>query len=212
MRSASPPHPDAIHGHLVRIADDVSARLADALRIVGPVTLDDRSRDGIGYFLSRAVVGQQLSTKAARSIWRRVISTASADGLSVTALFTATNADRLRQCGVSRAKVRALCGIRDAEQAGRLSSKSLSALDQAERTRQLRALFGVGPWTCDMASIFYYRCPDIWPEGDVAVQRTFRRLIGPRKPEPLARRFTPYRSYLALSMWRLVDRTPEVSD
>lgn len=212
MRSASPPHPDAIHGHLVRIADDVSARLADALRIVGPVTLDDRSRDGIGYFLSRAVVGQQLSTKVARSIWRRVISTASADGLSVTALFTATNADRLRQCGVSRAKVRALCGIRDAEQAGRLSSKSLSALDQAERTRQLRALFGVGPWTCDMASIFYYRCPDIWPEGDVAVQRTFRRLIGPRKPEPLARRFTPYRSYLALSMWRLVDRTPEVSD
>ena len=212
MRSASPPHPDAIHRHLVRIADDVSARLADALRVVGPVTLDDRSRDGIGYFLSRAVVGQQLSTKAARSIWRRVISAASADGLSVTALFTSTNADRLRQCGVSRAKVRALCGIHAAEQSGRLSSESLSALDQAERTRQLRTLFGVGPWTCDMASIFYYRCPDIWPEGDVAVQRTFRRLIGPRKPEPIARRFAPYRSYLALSMWQLVDRTPEVSD
>ncbi len=210
MRSASLRRPDAIHRHIVTIADDVSARLAEALRDVGPVTLQDRSRYGIAYFLSRAVVGQQLSTKAARSIWRRVTSAASADGPSVTGFFTSANAEQLHQCGVSRAKVTALCGIFEAERAGRLSSETLSALDRSERERQLSRLIGIGPWTCDMASIFFYCCPDIWPEGDVAVQRTFRRLVGRRKPEPAARRFAPYRSYLALSMWRVVDGQPDV--
>ena len=59
-----------------------------------------------------------------------------------------------------------------------------------------------------MALIFYFHLPDVWPEGDVAVQRTFKRLIGRRKPKKAVARFAPYRSYLALSMWRLVDASP----
>ena len=65
-------------------------------------------------------------------------------------------------------------------------------------------LWGIGQWTCDIASLFYCREPDMWPEGDVAVQRMFRALIGRRKPDRAAARFAPYRSYLALAMWRLV--------
>jgi 3-methyladenine DNA glycosylase/8-oxoguanine DNA glycosylase len=59
-----------------------------------------------------------------------------------------------------------------------------------------------------MISIFYCRDPDVWPLGDASVQRMFARLIGERPVAEAAERFTPYRSILALHMWRLLDATP----
>ena len=59
-----------------------------------------------------------------------------------------------------------------------------------------------------MLSIFYFRDNDIWPEGDLAVQRVFKRYIGRRKPAKAAALFAPYRSLLALYMWKLVNGVP----
>lgn len=198
-----------IHGRFLAIADEIAVALAQALAAVGPAPFPDRGDVPLARFLARAVVGQQLSTQAARSIWARVESAASTAGEPIPGFFEAERYAQLRACGLSRAKIRTLMQIREAERDGRLDGEALRALDHAERSRALCALWGVGQWTADMASIFHCRSPDVWPETDAAVQRTFARLIGRRrKPAKWAARFAPYRSWLALYMWRITDAVP----
>jgi DNA-3-methyladenine glycosylase II len=81
-------------------------------------------------------------------------------------------------------------------------------MDHLARSEHLAQIHGIGQWTCDMVSLFYCRDPDVWPEGDLAVQRVFARYIGRRKPARAAAVFAPHRSLLALYMWRLVDAIP----
>lgn len=177
---------------------------------VGPPEPRDRGDQPVARFLSRAVVGQQLSTRAAATIWSRVESMAAAEDLAVPGGFTDDRFDALRACGVSRGKARALLALGAAEAEGMLDGPALAALDHAERSRRLRAIHGVGQWTCDMVSIFHCGDADIWPETDVAVQRTFVNLIGPRrKPARAAARFAPQRSWLARYMWRIADADPD---
>ena len=94
-----------------------------------------------------------------------------------------------------------MLGIHEAAAAGALAG--LAALDHAARSERLCRIWGIGPWSCDMLAIFYCRDLDVWPEGDLAVQRVFRSYIGRRKPAKAAAAFAPYRSVLALYMWRL---------
>jgi len=193
-----------LHGHLVAVAGTVARPLQEAITRVGPIALPRRDRVPFGRYLAEVVIGQQISPAAARTIWSRIESAAAAADEALPGYFRDGNAAAIRGCGVSRAKLTALIGIAEADAAGLFGRRILNALDHGERSARLRQLPGIGPWTCDMASLFYFRAPDIWPEGDLAVQRTFRRLIGRRSPERAAARFTPYRSHLALAMWRLV--------
>jgi DNA-3-methyladenine glycosylase II len=203
----------AIHEHFITTASDLSPALAEALEAVGVLSLAkpkvSKKTNNLGYFLSRAIVGQQLSTKAAGSIWQRVEAAASSSKSAVPDFFGDDCFDVIRACGVSANKVKALQGIRAADRAGELCDKTLSKMDHASRSEQLLKIWGVGQWTCDMASIFFCRCPDVWPEGDVTVQKTFGRLIGRRKPARAAQHFAPHRSYLALAMWEIADARPE---
>ena len=159
-------------------------------------------------FLGRAVVGQQLSTKAARTIWSRVEAAALAAGVGISEFFEEANVVALRSCGLSANKVKSVLAIRAAERAGTLDSPAIHAMDHLARSEHLAQIHGIGQWTCDMASIFYCHDPDVWPEGDLAVQRVFARYIGRRKPARAAANFAPHRSLLALYMWRLVDAVP----
>lgn len=202
-----------IHQRFVGIAGDVSEPLVRAIETVGPRRFPDRGHVPLAHFLARAVVGQQLSTKAARSIWTRIEQAAAAAGISLPEFFDGDRHEVLRRCGVSRSKIRALGEIRTAHRDGRLDGEYLRRLDHAGITQELSSLWGVGQWTCDMVALFYCGCPDVWPRQDVTVQKTFSRLIGPRrKPEKWAARFTPHRSWLALYMWGLVDAVPDERD
>ena len=197
-----------IHKRMLDVATAVAPALAQPLRDFGSVGFPQREDHGLGNFLARAVIGQQISTHAARSIWGRIEDAAAAAEQSVAMFCIADNAAALKACGVSRNKIKALCCIREAELEGMLSSVEVRAMDDAARAAHLTSIWGIGQWSCDMAAIFYCRSPDIWPLGDVAVQRTFKRYLGRRSPARAAARFTPYRSYLALHMWRIVNATP----
>lgn len=200
----------AIHRHFIDTATTVSASLAEALEAVGPRRFPDRSDQSPAAFLARAVVGQQLSTIAARSIWRRVESMAVAEAVAIPDLFNEERRPQLLACGLSNNKAKTLTGIRAAHLEGRLEREHLRGLDHAGITAALTDLWGIGQWTSDMAALFYCRCPDVWPEQDVAVRKTFSRLIGTRrKPSKWAARFAPYRSWLALYMWAVVDARPD---
>jgi DNA-3-methyladenine glycosylase II len=73
------------------------------------------------------------------------------------------------------------------------------------RSERLREIRGIGQWTCDMTSIFYFGDPDVWPSGDLSVTKEFNRFVGDEQITGVVERFRPYRSYLAVSMYRLRD-------
>jgi DNA-3-methyladenine glycosylase II len=198
--------PEAVHAFLVAAAADLSPQLRDELLRIGPLWFPDREDRGLAMQLARAIVGQQLSAKAARSIWARI--EAAAADTHLVGFLRVENAAALRTCGVSGNKVKALLSVGSAAAEGRLDAAAVRAMDHATRSTHLREIWGIGQWTCDMVSIFYCRDEDVWPAGDSSVQRMFAKFTGGRKPAAAATLFVPYRSILALHMWHLMDATP----
>lgn len=197
-----------IHARFVEIARGLSEELAGAIATTPPLTLTPHQESPFCERLCRAVAGQQLSVKAAASIWARVVDSAHNEPL-VDYLATAS-ADRLRGCGLSAAKAKSMGAIALAAQSNQLNETMLEDLDHDERSRCLTEIWGVGQWTADMMGIFYFGDPDIWPDGDTTARKNLERLTSRRrKTVRTAARFAPYRSYLALYMWHQAD-TPIV--
>ncbi|MEL6384710.1 MAG: DNA-3-methyladenine glycosylase 2 family protein [Cyanobacteria bacterium J06626_18] len=198
----------AIHTQFVKIAQELSPPMADAIAHTAPIDLSPDQDSPFAERLCRAVAGQQLSIKAAAAIWGRVVE--QAGQRSLTKHFAIANPDDLRTCGLSAAKAKAMRAIAIAEQAGHLDTDILGAINHEARSKQLIEIWGVGQWTADMMSIFYFGDADVWPDGDTTARKMLERLTSPRrKTIRTAARFAPYRSYLALYMWHQVDATPD---
>lgn len=199
---------DPLHTRFIETAAGLSPALAAAMDAVGPAPLPRRDETPFPQYMARAVAGQQLSVKAARSIWARV--EAAGDGADLLAGFHHDRAEALRACGLSNAKVKTLIAIADAVKDGRLDPARLADLDAEGRARELTTIWGVGRWTADMANMFWFGEEDVWPDGDVAARKTLERLTSPRrKTVRTAARFAPHRSHLAYYMWRVVDAKPD---
>ncbi len=190
-----------LHRWFVAQAEALSGDLARDIAALGPVAFPDRADHGPAAFLARTVVAQQISAAAARGIWGRIEQAAAARDTGIGEFLAAADDAALRACGLSGNKAKAVRAIHDAAAAGALAG--LRGGDHAERSARLCRIWGIGPWSCDMLAIFYCREPDIWPAGDLAVQRVFRTYIGRRRPAKAAARFAPFRSVLALYMWRM---------
>lgn len=202
-----------VHRRFVETARGVSQPLERAIRRIGRIAIPRRNRRGLPRFLARVVVGQQLSTVAARTIWARVEAAVQADGGSMPEYFCARNTRTLRRCGLSKAKVRTLIAIREAHADGALSTARLRRMAHAQRGEYLCRIHGIGPWTADMTSIFFFGDPDVWPQGDAGVCRGMETMIGRRSKKTLAKvanAFAPHRSFLALYMWRILDEPASV--
>ncbi|MBI4695789.1 MAG: DNA-3-methyladenine glycosylase 2 family protein [Gammaproteobacteria bacterium] len=207
MRTLTP----ELHAHFKRRARKLSPTLARELGTLGPIGFPQRRYCDLTTHLARVVVGQQLSTSAARSIWSRVEQAATERGIALAELCTADHAEALRRCGLSAAKVKALAAIGTAARDGRLSSRALARLAHDARHAALCSIWGIGRWTADVTSMFYFREPDIWPDGDLTVRNTFAGFVAEQSaltPADAAALFAPHRSFLALYMWRIADRGP----
>lgn len=204
---------DTVHKAMLRTAGRCLPSLKVAMQSVGPVQMTVRSDMPLPLYLSRSVVGQQLSGKAARTIWGRVESHCQEKGLSLGETISRDGLEWLRGCGVSGSKSRAIAAIFDARDQGLLEATKLAKMSHEERSSQVSSIWGIGQWTCDMLSMFYFAEADVWPRADTSANR---ELLGFLTRDGLsgeawevAERFSPYRSYLALTMWRIADtRTP----
>ena len=198
---------EAIYTRFIQVAGELSPLLSSAIARIGPIELVPNRDVPFSERLCRAVAGQQLSVKAAASIWGRVVASAAEQRL--IEYFADAAPDALRACGLSAAKAKAMRAIAMATAAGQLNAEELSALAYGERTQRLTAIWGVGQWTADMMSIFYFGDPDIWPDGDTTARKMLESLTSSRrKTVRTAARFAPYRSYLALYMWQQADAPP----
>jgi DNA-3-methyladenine glycosylase II len=191
--------------------DPVLARVIDS---IGPERLGDpragRPQDHYGA-LVRSIVGQQLSTKAARAIYGRLV--ARFDGRPPTPQeVLADDPDELRvAAGLSRAKVSFLRSLAEHVLDGRLELERLDALSDEEVRAELVAVRGIGPWSADMFLMFHLERPDILPVGDLGIRRAFMELYGLEGlPDAaamieIAEPWRPYRTLACRFLWRSLD-------
>lgn len=192
--------------HLMR-ADPRLGSLVKRIGACGLAHGHDTDRFGL---LVRSIISQQLSAKAAMTIHGRVLAALEAEQATPQAML-AIDQDRLRACGLSRAKVASVRDLATKVTEGSLALDTLDALDDAEVIEAMTTVRGIGRWSAEMFLIFRLKRPDILPVGDVGVQRAMRALYGLRKhPSPqrmteLARPWRPYRSVACWYLWRSLD-------
>jgi DNA-3-methyladenine glycosylase II len=197
----------------LRSADD---RLAEVIDERGPLDLDARVRgrpqDAYGALL-RAVVGQQLSVKAARTIFQRFTELFDGHTPAPEELLE-VDADTLRGAGLSRAKAAYVRSLAEHVISGQLELDRLDELSDERVTAELVAVKGLGQWTADMFLIFHLGRPDVLPVGDLGIRRAVERLYGfeglpsAAEVEALGERWRPWRSLASLYLWESLDNAP----
>ena len=161
--------------------------------------------------LCRAIISQQLSTKAAATIVRRVFDWANdREGLNPSTLLNA-DPTSLRALGISGQKAAYLHALAEAWTSNPKSMKALDELSDAEVIKTLTDIKGIGEWTAHMFLIFTLRRPDVFAPGDLAIKKAMVRLYGLsmassiREFDAVAEPWRPYRSLACLHLWRSLD-------
>jgi DNA-3-methyladenine glycosylase II len=173
-----------------------------------------RERPGDPYgTLVRSIVGQQLSTKAAATIYGRVLERFGGHTPTPKQLLKA-DPDAMRAAGLSRAKVAYLRDLAQHVEDGALELELLPDLPDEEVAAQLTAIKGLGPWTADMFLMFQLGRPDILPVGDQGIRRAIqveyglRKLPDAKRMQQIAKPWRPYRTLASLYLWSSLDNTP----
>ena len=159
--------------------------------------------------LIQTIVGQQLSTKAASTIWGRVTTQVGED-LSPPR-FAEISDDAYRACGLSRQKISYLRGLVEATMLGDFKPDGLKKLTDDDVLQSITSLKGFGVWSAHMFLMFTLERPDIWPSGDLGIRegvRLYKKLE--ERPdvtatEKFGQKFKGRRTSAALILWRIKD-------
>jgi DNA-3-methyladenine glycosylase II len=163
--------------------------------------------------IARAIVGQQLSTKAAGSIWERLLEVLGGGTPSPAALLAA-DPDDLRGAGLSWSKVAYLRDLAERVQDGELDPERLRELGDDDVVEELTRIKGVGRWTAEMFLIFNLGRPDVLAAGDLGIRRAVQRtyeldaLPDAAEMERIAEPWRPHRTLACLYLWRSLHVTP----
>ena len=197
-----------IHQYLLANTINISNAVHDLVAGNGPVFLKAQRSGDLVLNLARVVSGQQLSTKAAESIWGRVEAMMCERATSLAKLFVEKNAETLRKSGLSRNKIKAIIEMVERFQSGELSSEDLFKQDYESLTQAITSLWGFGVWSSDMVAISFFAHEDVWPDKDLAIRKGIERLSEGNldKQQQILKACSPYRSYLARHIWRGFDQ------
>jgi len=198
----------------LRAADPVLREIIDR---VGPDGFFDRgpwlSRDHYGA-LVRAIVGQQLSTRAANAIYGRLLAEFGGRTPTPEEVLSA-DPEKLRvAAGLSHAKVNYLRSLAEHVLDGSLELDKLGRLSDDEVMAALVAVKGIGPWSAHMFLMFQLRRPDVLAVGDLGIRRAIMIAYGlPQLPSPadiesIAEAWRPHRTLASLFLWRSVEAAP----
>ena len=186
--------------------------LRDLMRAHGPCRLAERQHTDPFKALIRAIVGQQLSTKAAATIFARF--EALFDGFPSPAQVTAMPDERLRSVGLSGQKAGYLRDLCRRIEDGALPIAALDRMDDESVVETLTQVKGIGRWTAEMFLIFRLERPDILPVGDLGIVKAVQRAYKLRKaptPDRLTRigeAWRPYRSVACWYLWASLNNVP----
>jgi DNA-3-methyladenine glycosylase II len=163
------------------------------------------------FTLARSIVGQQISVKAAASIWARVI--ALAPQMHPHEIADAKHA-RLCACGLSARKAEYLSGLARHFIDGSLHVSAWKRMDDEAVIAELVQVRGIGRWTAEMFLMFNLLRPDVLPLDDLGLQRAIRlhyfkgRAVSARTMRRVASAWAPWRSVATWYLWRSLDPIP----
>jgi DNA-3-methyladenine glycosylase II len=163
--------------------------------------------------LVRTIVGQQLSTKAAATIHRRLLELVP-DGLATPAALDALTDSQLRQVGLSRQKSAYVRDLSAKASSGELHLDRLADMTDDQVIEALTKVKGLGRWSAEMFLMFRLRRPDVLPVDDLGIVNAIHRLYKLRKrPDAnrirrLGEAWRPYRTVACWYLWRSLENTP----
>jgi DNA-3-methyladenine glycosylase II len=155
--------------------------------------------------MMRAIVGQQVSTKAAASIWNRLEAACGGD-MDDLAAVAATPFEALRAAGMSGQKASYVHALAEAVASGQIDFAALPEEDEAA-IALLSSIKGIGRWSAEIYLLFAEGRADVFPAGDLALQIQLGRLLGEdarpteKRARSLAEPMRPHRGALSIFLW-----------
>lgn len=194
--------------------------MAALIERVGPLDLatrrwrrgEERPSDAYGTLL-RAIVGQQVSSRAAQTIYRRVLDLFGGTTPSPEQLLEADE-EELRGCGLSGRKVSYVRDLAAHVIAGELELDRLPELPDEQVVEEIVAVRGLGQWTAEMFLIFHLERPDVLAGGDLAIRRAVQVEYGleemptPGRVLEIGEPWRPHRSLASLYLWESLAIVP----
>ncbi len=173
---------------------------------------EERPPDAYGALL-RAIVGQQLSTKAARTIYLRVLELFGGTTPSPEQLLEASEED-LRACGLSGRKTEYVRDLAAHVISGELELDRLEELGDEEVIEEIVAVRGLGRWTAEMFLLFHLQRPDVLSGGDLGIRKAVQVEYGlaemppPKRVLEIGEPWRPHRSLASLYLWESLAAVP----
>jgi DNA-3-methyladenine glycosylase II len=194
--------------------------MAALIERIGPIDIATRLRrrqeerpvDAYGALL-RAIVGQQLSTKAARTIYLRVVELFGGRTPSPEQLLEAGEED-LRAAGLSGRKTEYVRDLASHVLDGELELDRLDELDDEQVIEEIVAVRGLGQWTAEMFLLFHLERPDVLSGGDLGIRKAIQVEYGlaemppPKRVIEIGEPWRPHRSLASLYLWESLAAVP----
>jgi DNA-3-methyladenine glycosylase II len=195
---------------------DADPVMAGLIARIGPMSIEKRRRgrpgDAYGVLL-RAIVGQQLSAKAAATIFGRLLELFDGKVPTPGALLAADE-DSLRGVGLSGRKVEYVKDLAQHVASGELETGRLGDLTDEKVIEEITAVRGLGVWTAHMFLIFHLEREDVLPVGDLGIRNAIKAEYGldelpnPAEMEQMAEPWRPHRTLACLYLWESLGNAP----
>lgn len=202
-------------GEAARHLREADSRMASVIDRVGPCVLRVHACSPYES-LVRAIVFQQLSGKAAETIFGRVVT--AAGGRVEPESIGAVGDAALRAAGLSFRKIRYIRDLSARTIDGSLALKNIKKLPDESVVEQLVAVKGIGVWSAQMFLMFAMGRPDVLPVGDLGVQKAamklyqLRKMPDAKKLTTIANCWKPYRTVACWYLWRSLDADGKIGD
>ncbi len=169
-----------------------------------------RSRGNAFETLLRAIVGQQISLKAADAVWARLCAATPIRAEAISQLAP----DQLRICGLSRMKAEYCCDLAGHFVEGRIRPRRWVRMEDEAIIAELIDVRGIGRWTAEMFLIFHLLRPNVWPVDDLGLLKALglhyadQEKITPHRAREMGEAWQPWRTVATWYLWRSLDPMP----
>jgi len=196
------------------------ATMAALIERIGKIDIEERLRrrneerpaDAYGALL-RSIVGQQVSTKAARAIYNRVLDLFGGKTPSPERLLAVSEGE-LRGAGLSGRKVEYVRDLAQHVLDGELELDRLGDLDDEKVIEEIVAVRGLGRWTAEMFLLFHLERPDVLSGGDLGIRKAIQieyrmeEMPTPQETVAFGERWSPHRSLASIYLWESLAAVP----
>ena len=164
--------------------------------------------------LARSIVGQQLSVKAAQTIFTRFQNLM--DDKITPERIIKIDKEKMRECGISYPKISYIKDLAEKVIEKKLILENIHELDNETIIKNLTIVKGIGAWSAEMFLMFSLGRPDVFSTGDLGLKNAMKKLYGienitNEQMLEISKKWSPYRTYASMVLWRSLDNQPKVT-